>query len=124
MTLRKEEQMALNLDDLFPDTSEEEVVKMMHDLYMAGKSSKELGKVLDVTDVTIRKYFNKYNLPMKRHGGQYTGKHIHITEEEYMSTPAKELMKKYGISQFTYYQLTKTYPSRVGRKKKHDSTGI
>jgi transposase len=114
--------MALKLDELFPDTTEEQVVKMIHDLYMAGKSTKELGEVLDVTDVTIRKYFKKYNLSMKRHGGQYTGKHVQISEEEYKSTPAKDLMKKYDISQFTYYQLTKQYPSRVGRSKKYDKT--
>jgi hypothetical protein len=112
--------MALKLDTLFPNMSEEAVVKVIHDLYCAGKSTVELGKTLDVTDVTIRKYFIKYNLPLKQQGGLYKGKQIHISEEEYLANTTKELMQKYKCSQFTIYNLTKHYPSRVGRSKKYE----
>jgi len=111
--------MGLNLEKFFPNMSEKEVVNFIFSLYDAGVSSKEIGKALDVTDVTIRKYFIKYNLPLKHPGGAYKGKLIHISEEEYKANTTKELMKKYDCSQFTIYNLTKHYPSRVGRSKRY-----
>ena len=114
--------MSLNLDKYFPGKSEEFVVDLLYNLYTSGTSTKELGKALDVTDVTIRKYFNKYNLSLKQHGGQYKGKEVKITEEEYKTKSTKELMQEHNCSQFTIYNLTKNYPSKVGRTKRYIKT--
>jgi transposase len=109
----------LELKDLFNTCSEQEIVQTLHDLYVAGASSSELAKALDTTDVTIRNYFKKYNLPTKKHGGLYRGKNIQISEEEYKKYTTQELMDLKRCSQFTVYQLTKNYPSRYGREKKY-----
>jgi hypothetical protein len=105
--------------EIFENLPEEEIIKWLYNLYISGVSTRDLAKKLDTTDVTIRKYFIKYNLKLKSHGGQYKGKQIKITEKEYRQYTTKELMLKYNCSQFTLYNLTKGYKSRVGRTKKY-----
>jgi transposase len=111
--------MTLILMDIFEEDDEEKAVKDLHNLYLSGASTTKLAKALGTTDVTIRKYFKKYNLKIKEQGGHYTGKHILITEEEYKTLSTKELMKKYNCSQFTLYNLTKNFESKCGREKRY-----
>lgn len=111
--------MTLELKQIFPDKSEEEAVKELHSIYLKGASSREIAKALGTTDVTILNYFRKYQMEIKTQGGHYEGKHISIQEDEYLNMTTKELMEKYHCSQFTVYQLTKRFKSRVGREKKY-----
>ena len=71
-----------------------------------------------VSDVTLRLWFKKYNLPLARHGGGYRGKDITITEEEYRNGTYKQLAKERGVSTGTIYRRIKKF----ARKKERQSS--
>jgi hypothetical protein len=101
--------------------TEEEAIQQLYKLYLEGASTTEIGDTMGVTDVTIRRLFKKYHLNLKPQGGNYKGKSITITEQEYKLYTTKQLIALKGCSQFTIYQLTKNYPSKRGRKKVYSS---
>ena len=112
--------MTTDLKDILETKEEKEAIEYLHSLYTTGNiSSSEIGKALGVTDCTIRNWFKRYDLPLKKHGGLYKGKGVKITEEEYLKFTTKELMEKYNCSQFLVYQQTKNFKSRCGKKKKY-----
>lgn len=102
----------VNLESIL-DMPEKEAVQYIHDLYMKGASSTDLAKALDCTGVTICNFFRKYKLPLKTQGGHYLGKHIYISEEDYLKYTYRELAMKYKISAFSVYQATKMYPPKL-----------
>ncbi len=96
--------------------TEEETIKVIHYLYITEKYSiTKLAKKLEVTDVSLRNWFKKYNLRTFKQGGHYKGKQVVITKKEYMSMTFKELCNKYSISPSQVYRLTRKYPRKLKR---------
>lgn len=113
--------MTTDLKSYLNKDTEEEAVKELHTLYQLGASTAKIGESMGVTDVSIRRLFKKYSLPINQQGGGHYSKHITITEEEYKTLTTKQLIELKKCSQFTIYQLTKHYPSKRGRKKVYSS---